>query len=241
MPAVFDTAKRRQHRIIERGLAQRERQQKWCLAQLASASLFTDELDPTDPARQTGRPMSSEQLTKLLRKWNRSLIIETHPTNFQQIVVYKQYLGQKLTATTFAAGALPEFSIMARNYEIVETELPMTPEGDEILSIKRIPEGVKRAMRAAVDEILNSPTNIYTEDSALALLERVLEESSYESLVHKKLKQVGRELVRGWRTVLVRLVQQGLLSPEPIERLVTGTDRLSWAVHVGRREERCLL
>ena len=238
---ALDTAKRRWHSQVERRLAHLERTRNWCLAQLASASLFTDDLDPTNPEKQQGRPMSSEALIKLLRKWNRSLLIETHPTNFNQVVVYKMVGGEKRTAVTFAAGVLPEFSIMARQEQLVEKELPTTSEGEEILSIKKIPEKVKQGMRAAINEILNNPTNVYDEESAMALLEQTLADTTYESLVHDKLKQVGRELVRGWRTVLVRLVQQQLVSADTVERLVKSTDRLSWAVKMGRRDDRCLI
>lgn len=238
---ALDTARRRFHNQVERRLAHLERTKNWCLAQFASASLFTDDLDPTNPEKQQGRPMSSEQLIKLLRKWNRALVIETHPTNYNQIVVYKILGGEKRTAVTFAAGVLPEFSVMAKNEELIEKELPTTSEGEEILSIKKIPENVKRGMRAAIEEILNNPTTVYDEDSAMALLEKTLADTSYESLVHTKLRQVGRELIRGWRTVLVRLVQQQLLNLDTVERLVHSTDRLSWAVKTGKREDRCLI
>lgn len=51
----------------------------------------------------------------------------------------------------------------------------------------------------------------------------------------KKVVKLGHTLRRGWRTVLVRLVQSGLLTPTTAERAFGVDDRVQWANAMGKR------
>jgi hypothetical protein len=53
-------------------------------------------------------------------------------------------------------------------------------------------------------------------------------------------KSLGAEKIRGWRTVMVRLVHDGFATPTQVERLVGPSPRLSWAAHLGKRDHRAL-
>ena len=44
----------------------------------------------------------------------------------------------------------------------------------------------------------------------------------------------GRELIRGWRTVLLRLVWAGATTPTAVENLVGHSPRAAWQQHLGR-------
>jgi hypothetical protein len=50
----------------------------------------------------------------------------------------------------------------------------------------------------------------------------------------KRVRKGGRELRRGWRTVLVQLIGDGYTTIDKVERLVGGSDRRAWAAHTGR-------
>lgn len=50
--------------------------------------------------------------------------------------------------------------------------------------------------------------------------------------------QVGREVFRGWRTVIIRLVDEGLLTPTQAEGLFGEAQREEWAFRMGKRAEK---
>lgn len=50
----------------------------------------------------------------------------------------------------------------------------------------------------------------------------------------KRIKRPWNEATRGWRTILIKLIQRGLVSPEIIERTFKGSDRASWNAHLGK-------
>lgn len=52
----------------------------------------------------------------------------------------------------------------------------------------------------------------------------------------KRIKRPWNEMTRGWRTVLVKLVQRGLLSPVTAESIFGTSDRASWNAHIGNNK-----
>lgn len=54
-------------------------------------------------------------------------------------------------------------------------------------------------------------------------------------------KSLGQEQIRGWRTILVRLVQAGATTPELVERAVGAAPRASWAALLKKRTDAPLI
>lgn len=52
-----------------------------------------------------------------------------------------------------------------------------------------------------------------------------------------KERTLGKESIRGWRTILVRLVERGLASPAAVEKLVGPSPRASWAALMKKRTD----
>ncbi len=58
----------------------------------------------------------------------------------------------------------------------------------------------------------------------------VMEVQEVRDLWGRKHQVPGREIKRGWRTILIRLLQKGLLTLEAVEREFGSGDRASWKV-----------
>jgi hypothetical protein len=157
------------------------------------------------------------------------------------IVVSAIQNGAKMTAATFQAGLIPEFSICERRLELEEQPAPLDAEGNEVLSVGFVPQARKDALKKGLEEIFNNPARQYNETEAITLLEQASADTPMDKPYMQKVARVGRELVRGWRTVLALLVRQGLIRVVDVERLVGAADRQTWAVKIGRRREVCLV
>ena len=226
---------------IEARLLAHEQSKTFMLEQMAGSFVFVDEFDPTDPARQQGRPMTAEAVTALIRRLNPNLAVLYHPTRSNIIVVYKRTADNRLqTVATFGAGVLPEFSIMERREKTVEMPLPLNDEGIEDLSVREfVPEKQRAAVHKEIERIWNDPIKRYDDDDVMRVMEKVLEDHKHESPLHLRLSELGKELVRGWRTVFIRLYQQHLITAAQMERTIGNVDNLAWAVKLGRREAVC--
>ena len=49
-------------------------------------------------------------------------------------------------------------------------------------------------------------------------------------------KQIGHEIKRGWRTILIRCLKEGIITLTEAEKVFGSKDHLSWAQHTGQRE-----
>jgi hypothetical protein len=56
----------------------------------------------------------------------------------------------------------------------------------------------------------------------------------------RKIKQVGREVTRGWRTVLIRLLVQGVITLTDVERVFGSDNTPNWAMHTGKHNHNYL-
>ena len=168
-------------------------------------------VDPTNDEKQLGKPISSVTFENILRTvlpLNIAFIDNPWIPDKKAIVRVK---GTEFeTICPYERGLMPEHSVM----QLVTKEIP----DSEVL-------GRRKAMnRKDLGKYEYVPGQGFVFDDTTV------------RPGFKRIKQVGRELKRGWRTVLLRLIQEGLISLYDVERLFGSKDHPSWAQNTGRRE-----
>ena len=201
---------RRQEKTVER---HREQIRK-AYENLFSLSVWIDsEENPTDILKRLGTPMTHLELEARLKKLTGELHFEDHPDNWRRKALPGTWLSGSLplsytTPKRVAYRVLPDGS---RQY-LFAYEAGIMPE----YSILR---------RISLDRWDGKTTHIDRKD-----LGRDLKPGT------KRLDLPWREEVRGWRTVLVRLIQCGILTVEQVERTFGSGKTASWAAKTGKRD-----
>jgi hypothetical protein len=163
---------------------------------------------PTNPMRQWGAAMPTATFEAKLKPILPAFIVmRDHPTNETKRVMYMSLPGGALeTLVVYERLISPEHSIMATEFEDV-------PDMSvEVLDSKDIPKST-----------FVSPEEGYTFDTTAGPLPG-----------WKRVPSVDVEVYRGWRTVLIRLVQLGVVNGPQVEAIFGADDRKEWAHGLGK-------
>lgn len=197
---------------------------KWAERMLRMNRIIGSDFDPTNPEKQYGRHLTTEQFESMLRKLSPNFRFEhivrpdgtIHPSCKRLVYVMPD---QSLKyVCVYSTGLIPEFSIMERRVE-------------EVPDIT-----LKRVTRKDLPPVKQNPVIWY--DPQTGDVQGEIFEFKGDMPWVKKVVVPGRELVRGWRTVLARIVLEGLASVADVERVFGLSDRLGWASAVGKTQDR---
>ena len=175
------------------------------IKQEESHMVFLDDsnpLNPTNDLKQLGQPFTSLDFERRLKTiLPSSCIFINNPwrSGFRAVVRVTP-TGQE-TVVPYESGFLPEHSVM----QLVEKEVPDTEVVARNRSISRadLPKSEWNGKEFTFDEGIRPG--------------------------YKKIKQLGRELKRGWRTVLIKCLLAKVVTLSDVERVFGTDDSPTWA------------
>lgn len=193
----------------------------WVSQNLAlSASVEEYDISTANAERQLGRTMWASELEARLKKLSPGLLFEVNPTNPSMKAIYKIRDGKKVFVCAYHNGVMPEYSIMRVRTTMERDYNTWSVDRKDFPKAEAVPSGIYKKVNAAGD-LETVPAWKFPEDTVLP--------------GWRKIQIPWGEAMRGWRTVLVRLVMDGLVSPEQVERVFSPSDRASWAGLLGKR------
>lgn len=200
--------------VRQKALEERQEQiNSWIAQQTINSVYMLDEkTDPTLIRYRLGKTMTTEELEPRLLKLVPTLQFEFHPRNKTKKALYnvdqrgKIYLG---AYESNAMGPMPERSIMTFKYEDVPDPTFFKDGPDK--------KFIDRKDLPAFDE----KTGEWKDPDALL-----------PGFI--RVKKPHGLAVRGWRSILIRLVLEGLTTPEAVEREFGSDDTPEWKGHMGK-------
>jgi hypothetical protein len=206
---------------------------EWAKAQLAQGKVLEDNLNIVNPEAQMGRLMWPNQLENGLNRLISNLVFEVHPSNPSKKCLYQIRDGKKYFLLAYENGPMSEYSIMKGVVKYIPDPdfMKMGADGSPRVHMER-----RYAKGAAIsNQRLEDMLNAKGWDATLTELQKRNQEiPDSERPGFKKVVQPGREGLRGWRTVLAKLVLEGLLSPAQAEKEFGSGQGAAWAKHTGR-------
>lgn len=204
---------------------QQQRARDFVESTLKHARVLIDpDSSPENWERQAGRGLTSEEFEGKLRKLLPSLVFEVIEGNpFQRKRIILPIPGQEIHLGVMenrpAPAKMPEFSV----WDSIEEELPDPDYIGTGKTASRVDYTPEWTGELEFDEELGE-----TRGEAY----RFKEGSARPGLL--KIRRPYHEIIRGWRTVLARLVQEGVLTINQVEREFGGCDRATWAANAKR-------
>lgn len=167
----------------------------------------SDTVNPTNLGQQLGRPMTSAELELRLGKLLPPSIRFVHNPwiHDKRAVVRVKPEGGFDTICPYESGFMPEHEVLKANVEWVRDRHQTHLDRKDLPKYEIVPGA------------------------------GVVWDSGAVRPGWKKVVRLGHTLKRGWRTVLIRLVQAGLLTPTQVEREFGVDDRVQWANAMGKR------
>lgn len=187
------------------------------IAQERSHLVYIDNdlVNPTNSVKQLGRTMSSTELENRLRTILPSSVtfIDNPYLQDKKAVVrilnrYDINFGTYETICPYERGIMPEHSVLQLN----EVEVPDA----QIIARKKMLDRKDLGKYEYVSGEGFRFNNPVTPGFV-------------------KTKQLGREIKRGWRTVLIKLIMAKIITVDEAERLFGQDATTSWAYHTGRK------
>lgn len=186
-----------------------------------AALLENPDVDPTNPERQLGRSLHHTEVEKRLTRLNPNLVFTPHPQNSTKRCIYlKHPTGELSYLFVCEAGNVPENSIMT-----IRQHDELTPEA--------LRPGWK-VQKADIPKHEVIPHEI-TDDGEVKRVGSVVFDRGALLPGRERLESAHNELVRGYRTVLLRLILGGVITETGAEREFGSQNRSSWAAGLGRR------
>jgi hypothetical protein len=212
----------RKHEMRER---ERERQRAWAAETWEHARVLVDaNTSPANWERQAGKKMTSKVLEDILLKLDKNFLFEVVPGNPTKKYLWHNRPGGRVKICLYEnrdeMNPMPEFSIFDTKDEVM-----IDPDVQSV-SRKDLPRTIWKGLEMETDP--NSPNYGDVRGEGYEFVG--------DSPGRTTIKRPWHELVRGWRSVLARVVSDGLATPEAVERLVGGSDRLSWANITGKAQ-----
>lgn len=173
-------------------------------------------LNPTIEDKQLGHVLSSTEMEARLRKiLPSSCVFIDNPWRFGFRAVVRLTREGQETLVPYEKGPMPEHSVMSCNWKEV-------PDPDYISR--------KRALgRDSLTKHEWVPGEGFVFD----------ENEPRPGFL--KVRQIGRELKRGWRTVLIKLIQSNVLTLGDAERYFGSDDFPTWQYHTGKTAEQTVI
>jgi hypothetical protein len=175
-----------------------------------------DERNVTNAEYQIGKGMQSDLFVKRLRKLNPSLEFFVYPLNrTKQACAIKEQDGNYRFIIALENGFTPERSIMEKRVELIDDFSVGTP-GNPV---------VERADVMAQAHWVPA-NNAFGGSWAF--------EDKTKGLGWKAVEIPGKEITRGWRTVLLRLIEGGYLTVTAVEKEFGADNTPAWQGHTGK-------
>ena len=205
-----DTEYQQKHLHINQLLAEVEKVQSWCQYHEEQNKL----LGVNDWDKQQGQTMSPEKLEKLLLKLSPDFRFEHVINPNGNKTVFKRLFWKDQYIMLYHDFDMPEFSWFNTREEEVF---------DPSLLPKRTPGSLGHIERK---DLPKSEIKVNPDGSMESVFDPNEPRPGY-----RLVKKPWNEKVRGWRTVLRRLVEKGYVRLEDVERLVpSDNNRASWAI-----------
>jgi hypothetical protein len=182
---------------------------------MTTAEVTNFDASPTNPMRQWGNGMPTATFEmRLIPLMPPFCKIFPHPTNETKRCLYITMPDGTLEhITTWEAMFMPEFSVC---YEHVEDVPDMTVGVSDATAISR------------------ADLPPHTWDAELG--EFVFDTTHQPLAGMKRVKTVGGEAIRGWRSVLQILVAYTIITPAQAELAFGAADRKEWAHSMGKQK-----
>lgn len=214
MLAITPETKKRQE-LLQKAEQYREELKRWIYDQLKDNQYIME--DGRCLARlvdQIGTPMSASALEEKLKKHFPNLVFVVNPNNPAMKMMYVRRNGALDPICAYHNGIMPEHSVMRMKEILVPREEFIRGPGIGHVNHKDLP----------LEKTEFVPGAGYVDQDGVPLGFR------------RELRPWGEE-IRGWRTVLVKLVVSGIATPAQIERIFGSANRRAWAEHMGKREK----
>jgi|SRR5579871_6105868 len=208
----------KQFKVIRQG-DQVEKQKEAILKELEyekSHMVYVEDrlVNPTDSIKQLGNYMDSAMFEKKLASilpYNIAFIDNPFRQGFRAIIRPASpqlfYVGYE-TLCPYERGIIPEHSIM----QLVEKEIP----DPDVISRK------KTVSRKDLGKFDYKPGQGFVFDDSTVRPGFI------------KVKTIGHEIKRGWRTILLKLILAQVITLTDAERVFGSKDHPSWAGHTGK-------
>lgn len=170
-----------------------------------------DLIDPCNETKQFGNPMTSTEMeTRLKKCLPLNITFIDNPFNpTKKAIVRVKNLIETETICAYERGIQPEHSVM-------------------MLVTKEVPDA----------DVINRRKSISRKDLGRFEFDSkrgyVFDETETRP-GFKKIKQIGRELKRGWRTVLLRLLGENLITLADVEKYFNSDNTAEWAKFTGKQ------
>lgn len=166
------------------------------------------EVAPADAGRQLGTPLTSADVEARLAKiLEPGFVCVDHPWNeTKKLVVRRLPSGTQETICVYERGLMPEHSIMRIKVE-------------EIRDVDQ-----KHLSRADLPKYEISPTG------------EIIWDPTKPKPGWKRVERLWGEKVRGWRTLLIRLIQARAISLSDAEKYFGSDNRPQWAANTGKQQ-----
>jgi len=192
-----------------------ERLEKHKEATLSQAVWIDSADDPTSAARlATG--MNTDEFEKKVARLNGRLRFRTLPAKPDKRVVFVERRGTAIPICVYESNWLPEYSLRARKTEVVQnSDNTLTTRGGHLH------HHLERA---------DFPTSHWDDEAG---------EFKFDGLrPHEEAVELPwSEVKRGYRTVLLYLLEAGELDLDQVETTFGCGSSRGWAVHTGKRTD----
>lgn len=200
---IKDEQKQAEHAIKTAIESNQSRLAAWEDDSVRNAVYVTDEeFNPGNPQLQMGRAMMPGELERKLTSINPNFIYEVHARNKTKKSIYLPVAGEKKHLVIYENSYMPEHSIM----RLVKKDIRDMSVNS--LDRKDLP---KHEWSPERNEW------VFDDSAPMPGMKRVL--------------ICDRELVRGWRTVLLRLIQNKYITISDAERVFGTCNDSRWAYH----------
>ena len=192
--------------------AYREQVIAWARLEEANCSLLLDpDTDPTFIPRRLGRTMTHEELERKIKKLVPAMQFVSGPGT--QILNTKKMIllgpdGQERWSCIYNIGVIPERSICARMQK-------------DVLDLSKVVYS-----RADLPKYEFVPGEGYVWDPTTP------------AMGFKRVDIPHREIKRGWRTILLRMIVEDVLPLAAIERVFGSDNTPNWQQHTGKKDWR---
>lgn len=184
--------------------------QAWCDEQERYAKALA-ETSAANPEKQLGRSLSTEKFEALLTKVSPKFRFEHLPLNMTKKALFYLRGADKYYICSYENGLLPEHSVLRRAEEMVRD---FSVGGTDSKPIQR----------ADLPKHEFVPGEGFVWDPAQV-------QPGFQ-----KIEIPWGELYRGWRTVLLKIVQTRIATPTQVEAVFGADDSAAWSTHTGKQK-----